>query len=35
MFIRDSYGIEHTTLQREEEADDDALLEVQTKPPPG
>jgi cobalt-zinc-cadmium efflux system protein len=33
--LRDRYGIEHTTLQMEEEADDDALLEVQTKPPPG
>ena len=28
--LRDRYGIEHTTLQMEEEADDDALLEVQT-----
>jgi len=31
--LRDRYGIEHTTLQMEEEADD-ALLEVQTRPPP-
>jgi cobalt-zinc-cadmium efflux system protein len=28
--LRDRYAIEHTTLQMEEEADDDALLEVQT-----
>jgi cobalt-zinc-cadmium efflux system protein len=28
--LRDRYGIEHTTLQMEEEADDGALLEVQT-----
>ena len=28
--LRDRYGIEHTTLQMEEEADDDALLQVQT-----
>jgi cobalt-zinc-cadmium efflux system protein len=33
--LRDRYGVEHTTLQMEEEADDDALLEVQTQPPPG
>ena len=32
--LRDRFGIEHTTLQMEEEADDDALLEVQTGPPP-
>ncbi len=31
--LRDRYGIEHTTLQMEEEADDEALLEVQTHPP--
>jgi len=30
--LRDRYGIEHTTLQMEEEADDDALLQVQTRP---
>ena len=30
--LRDRYGIEHTTLQMEEEADGDALLEVQTEP---
>jgi cobalt-zinc-cadmium efflux system protein len=30
--LRDRYGIEHTTLQMEEEADDDALLQVQTEP---
>ena len=29
---RDRYGIEHTTLQMEEEADDDALLQVETEP---
>ena len=29
--LRDRYGIEHTTLQMEEEADGDALLEVQTQ----
>jgi cobalt-zinc-cadmium efflux system protein len=28
--LRDRYGVEHTTLQMEEEADDNALLEVQT-----
>jgi cobalt-zinc-cadmium efflux system protein len=28
--LRDRYGIEHTTLQMEEEADDDALLQVET-----
>ena len=33
--LRDRYGIEHTTLQMEEEADDGALLEVQTEPRPG
>ncbi len=32
--LRDRFGIEHTTLQMEEEADDDALLEIQTRPPP-
>ena len=30
--LRDRYGIEHTTLQMEEEADDDALLQVETEP---
>jgi cobalt-zinc-cadmium efflux system protein len=30
--LRDRYGIEHTTLQMEEEADDDALLQVDTEP---
>jgi cobalt-zinc-cadmium efflux system protein len=30
--LRDRYGIEHTTLQMEEEADDAALLQVQTEP---
>jgi cobalt-zinc-cadmium efflux system protein len=30
--LRDRYGIEHTTLQMEEEADGEALLEVQTEP---
>ena len=29
--LRDRYGIEHTTLQMEEEADDDALLQVETR----
>jgi cobalt-zinc-cadmium efflux system protein len=29
--LRDRYGIEHTTLQMEEEADDDALLQVETE----
>ncbi len=29
--LRDSYGIEHTTLQMEEEADDDAVLQVETR----
>jgi cobalt-zinc-cadmium efflux system protein len=29
--LRQRYGIEHTTLQMEEEADDSALLEVDTK----
>ena len=35
--LRDRYGIEHTTLQMEEEADDQALLQVQTRrrPPRG
>jgi cobalt-zinc-cadmium efflux system protein len=28
--LQDRYGIEHTTLQMEEEADDDALLQVET-----
>jgi cobalt-zinc-cadmium efflux system protein len=28
--LRDRYGLEHTTLQMEEEADDDVLLEVET-----
>jgi cobalt-zinc-cadmium efflux system protein len=32
--LRDRYGIEHTTLQMEEEADGGALLEVQTEPRP-
>jgi cobalt-zinc-cadmium efflux system protein len=31
--LQDRYGLEHTTLQMEEEADDGALLEVQTEPP--
>lgn len=30
--LRDRYGIEHTTLQMEEEADDAALIQVQTEP---
>jgi cobalt-zinc-cadmium efflux system protein len=30
--LRDRYGIEHTTLQMEEEADDDALLQVEPGP---
>jgi cobalt-zinc-cadmium efflux system protein len=30
--LRDRYRIEHTTLQMEEEADDAALLQVQTEP---
>jgi cobalt-zinc-cadmium efflux system protein len=30
--LRERYGIEHTTLQMEEEADDDALLQVETEP---
>jgi cobalt-zinc-cadmium efflux system protein len=29
--LRERYGIEHTTLQMEEEADDDALLQVTTR----
>jgi cobalt-zinc-cadmium efflux system protein len=29
--LRDRYGIEHTTLQMEGEADDDALLQIQTR----
>jgi cobalt-zinc-cadmium efflux system protein len=32
--LRDRYGIEHTTLQMEEEADGNALLEVQMEPRP-
>jgi cobalt-zinc-cadmium efflux system protein len=30
--LRDRYGVEHTTLQMEEAADDDALLQVETDP---
>ena len=30
--LRDRYGLEHTTLQMEEEADGDALLEIETDP---
>jgi cobalt-zinc-cadmium efflux system protein len=30
--LKNRYGIEHTTLQMEEEADDDALLQVETHP---
>jgi cobalt-zinc-cadmium efflux system protein len=30
--LKDRYGIEHTTLQMEEGADDDALLQVETEP---
>jgi cobalt-zinc-cadmium efflux system protein len=30
--LRDRYGIEHTTLQMEEEADDGAVLQVRTEP---
>jgi hypothetical protein len=30
--LRDRYGIEHTTLQMEEDADDDALLQVDSEP---
>jgi cobalt-zinc-cadmium efflux system protein len=33
--LKNRYGIEHTTLQMEEEADDDALLQVETEPRPG
>jgi cobalt-zinc-cadmium efflux system protein len=33
--LRSRYGIEHTTLQMEGEADDDALLQVQTRPGSG
>jgi cobalt-zinc-cadmium efflux system protein len=33
--LRERYGIEHTTLQMEEEADDDALLQVETEPRQG
>jgi len=29
--LRDGYRIEHTTLQMEEEADDQALIQVQTR----
>jgi cobalt-zinc-cadmium efflux system protein len=32
--LRDRFGIEHTTLQMEEEADGGALLEIETRPPP-
>jgi cobalt-zinc-cadmium efflux system protein len=32
--LRDRFGIEHTTLQMEEEADGGALLEIETGPPP-
>jgi cobalt-zinc-cadmium efflux system protein len=32
--LQDRYGLGHTTLQMEEEADDGALLEVWTEPPP-
>ncbi len=31
--LGERYGIQHTTLQMEEQADDDALLQVETKPP--
>ncbi|MGH2926540.1 MAG: cation diffusion facilitator family transporter, partial [Solirubrobacterales bacterium] len=31
--LRERYGIQHTTLQMEEQADDDALLQVETGPP--
>jgi cobalt-zinc-cadmium efflux system protein len=34
VLLHERFAIEHTTLQMEEEADDDALLEVQTRPPP-
>src|SRR5436190_2100579 len=30
--LKDRYGIAHTTLQMEEEADEDALLQVETEP---
>ena len=30
--LRDRYGIEHTTLQMEEEADESTLLQVETRP---
>ncbi len=30
--LTERYGIQHTTLQMEEQADDDALLQVETKP---
>jgi hypothetical protein len=29
--LRDRFGIEHTTLQMEGEADDAALLQIQTR----
>ncbi len=32
--LRERYGIEHTTLQMEEEADDAALLQIRTGPAP-
>jgi cobalt-zinc-cadmium efflux system protein len=32
--LRDRYGIDHTTLQMEEAADEDTLLQVQTRPGP-
>jgi cobalt-zinc-cadmium efflux system protein len=31
--LGERYGIKHTTLQMEEQADDDALLQVETEPP--
>jgi cobalt-zinc-cadmium efflux system protein len=31
--LGERYGIQHTTLQMEEQADDDALLQVETNPP--
>jgi cobalt-zinc-cadmium efflux system protein len=31
--LGERYGIQHTTLQMEEQADDDALLQVETQPP--
>jgi cobalt-zinc-cadmium efflux system protein len=33
--LKNRYGIEHTTLQMEEEADDEAVLQVDTEPRPG